>query len=120
MFVQFLIAALAATTVVATSSLVWYKMTSRPRPEPLTKVRDMVVSTEPGNNIAGILGVGSDSETQPINVASAASRVVSTAVNAVEEKARSTVVLGIAQQVMQEVAKLPEDQKASVKDVICK
>lgn len=120
MLLRYLLVFLSAAGVVAGASLVWPRLTNRPRPEPLTKVRDAVVSTQQGAKAAEILGVENDAAAEPINIASMASSAVSAAVNAVEDRARATVIKGIAEQVMGEVAKLPEEEKVSIKELICR
>lgn len=90
---QFIGVAIGASVFVSFASLAWPKVTSQPRPEVLTKVRDVVVQTEVGKGLEQVLGV-SLGET----VASGAAAVVDT----VTRSAKQSVIMRMFESLSEE------------------
>lgn len=116
---QFITAALAGSLVVATASLVWPLVSTTPLPPALQTVRSIVLQTPAGEEVSKVLGVSDPTTTIPINVpefvASKASEALGVAENAVRQSVTTTVITQLVTRFQQ----LPEDQKQTVRTVIC-
>jgi len=106
--------------VVAGTSLVWPKFTSYPRPEPLTQVRNMVLTTDIGKNIAQTLGVQDEQAIQPIDVGTVAGAAISSAAADVQQKASSAVTREIIVQIVKKIETLAPGEQQAIKEQICK
>lgn len=116
---QFFGAAIGASLVISLASLVWPKVTSEPRPEALTRVRDVVMHTQAGQGIAQALGVMDESTATPVSISS----VVTTGTNIVIDSVTKSAQHAVASRLMESVAKqfkdLSEEDKASFRAQIC-
>ena len=106
MGIQFIGVSVMTGVILALVSFLWPKVTNKPRPEALTKVRDIAVQTPLGREVENILGE------QTSNVSEAISSAASSAVNSVTSNAKQSVM-----QKMFNV--LSEDEKASFRADIC-
>jgi len=120
LILKFIIALASTLIIVAGASLVWPKITSYPRPEPLTQVRDMVVSTDIGKEIAQTLGVEDEKDVVPVDIKSVAGAAISSAAADVQEKAADAVTREIIIQVVKKIETLAPDQQQAIKEEICK
>lgn len=116
---QFIGAAIGATVFVSLTSLLWPKVTSEPRPEALTRVRDVVMQTQVGQGIAQTLGVTDEVGVEPVNVAD----LVTTGTNAALDTVTKTAQHAVASRLLESVAKqfneLSEEEKATFRAQIC-
>lgn len=120
MNIQFLAVLIGATVSIAGASLLWPKLTTEPRPKPLTEVRKVLMQTPVGQQAAGILGVTDEAAVTPINVSSVASTLVAGVVANVGQKTQEVVTRGAVQQLLRQVDQLPTDQKQQIQEALCK
>jgi len=116
---QFLVTLITTVAVVSGVSLVWPKLTNNPIPDPLTKVREMVLETDVGRQAAQTLGVSDINTIEPINISSVAGSVVSTVVSDTSEKIQEAATKEIIIQVVKKIETLEPDQQEEIKKVIC-
>lgn len=116
---QFIGAALGTSVVVTLASFLWPKVTREPRPEALTKVREVVLHTQVGQNLAQVLGVTNESAAEPVNI----SDVVTTGTNAVVDSVTRSAQHAVTSRILDSLGKqfndLPEEEKASFRAQIC-
>jgi hypothetical protein len=117
---KFIISLISTLVVVAGASLVWPKVTNYPRPEALTQVRNFVVTTDVGKNIAQTLGVQDETTVIPVNVGSVAGAAISSAAADVQQKASDAVTREILIQIVKKIETLAPDEQQSIKEQICK
>ena len=117
---QFIFVFIASGAAVAAASLLWPKFTATARPKPLQEIRDVVVQTPVGKNAAVILGVQDESSVKPVNVASAASSVVTNIITTIEKKSQEIVTRQVVEQLVRQVDQMPAEQKKQVQDAVCK
>jgi len=120
LILKFIISLVSTLTVVAGTSLVWPKLTNYPRPEPLTQVRNMVLTTDIGRNVAQKLGVQDEQAVVPVDVGSVAGSAISSAAANVQQKASDAVTREIILQIVKKIETLAPDQQESIKEQICK
>ncbi|MFH0749343.1 MAG: hypothetical protein V1917_00315 [Candidatus Gottesmanbacteria bacterium] len=116
---QFILTLATSVAVISGASLVWPKLTSKPIPEPLTKVREIVLQTDIGKQAAQTLGVSDTSLIEPINVSSVASEVVSNVVSNASQKVQDAATKEIIIQVVKKIESLHPEQQEEIKKVIC-
>ena len=117
---QFIFVFIAAGATAVAGSLLWPKFTATARPKPLQDVRDVVIQTQIGKNAATILGVQDESSVKPVNVASAASSVVTNIISTIEKKSQEIVTRQVVEQLVRQVDQMPAEQKKQVQEIICK
>ena len=120
LILKFIISLVSTLAVVAGTSLVWPKLTSYPRPEPLTQVRNMVLTTDIGRNVAQTLGVQDEQAVVPVDVGTVAGSAISSAAANVQQKAGDAVTREIILQIVKKIETLAPDQQESIKEQICK
>ena len=120
MGLQFFAVLLASTIALASGSLLWYKVTKSPRPEVLTKVRDVLLTTPVGKQAAGMLGVEDESKVEPINVSSVAGSIVSSVATSVEKQVQNVVVGQVVTQIAKQYDGFNSEQKKQLEELICK
>jgi len=101
--VQFILTLATTTIVVSGASLLWPKFTRNPSPEPLTKVREVVLQTDVGKQAAQILGVSDTQPVEPVNVSSVAGVVVSNVLTNVQEQVQDAATREIIIQVVKKL-----------------
>lgn len=116
---QFILTLATAAVVVSGASLVWPKVTSKTIPEPLTKVREMVLQTDFGKQAAATLGVSDTTLVEPINVSSVAGAVVSNVVSNASQQVQDAATKEIIIQVVKKIETLQPDQQEAIKKEIC-
>lgn len=117
--VTYIIVALAGAAVVAGASIAWPKLTTKPEPEVLNRVRDEVLATEVGQAGAKILGVEQVGN-KPFSFSDAASSVAGAITSSVEERVQTIVSEQVAAQVVKQYEQLPAAQQTHVTEIICK
>lgn len=116
---QFIGAAIGGSIVIVFASLIWPKVTSDPRPEALTKVRDMAIQTSAGQNLAQVLGVTEESGITPTSVGDIVTVGTNAAIDAVTKSAQHAVTTRILESLAKQFNDLPEDEKAAFRAEIC-
>jgi len=119
MVTRYFLVVLGTSVAVAGASLLWPKVTSRPRPETLGKVHDLVIKTDLGQRAAQILGV-EDESVEPVNVVSVASQFASTAIAGVVEKVQEAAVSQAMSALVNQYEQLPSEQKKELEQLICR
>lgn len=76
---QFIGAFVVGAVSIVGVSFLWPRVTTQPRPEVLTKVRDAVFQTETGWELANTLGVADETNAEPINIQEAAASAAQSA-----------------------------------------
>lgn len=116
---QFIGAAIGGSVVIAFASLIWPRISSDPRPTALTKVRDMVIETPAGVNLANVLGVADESAAEPINISDLVTTGTNAVINTVATTAQRTVTNRMLETLAGQFNGLPEEDKASFRAQIC-
>ncbi len=115
-----MIAFFVAVSSLAGGSLLWPRLTDRPRPKLLQDVHDMVLRTPAGQEAANVLGVSDEAHIVPINpgqiVASAANGVKT----AVSNRIQKVIVGNAVNQLSRQMNNLSPEQQEYVKEAICK
>lgn len=120
MGVQFFAVLLASAITLAGGSLLWYKVTKSPRPEILTKVHDVLLTSPVGKQAAGILGVEDESKVEPVNISSVAGSIASSVATSVEKQVQNVVVGQVVTQIAKQYDGLSLEQKKQLEELICK
>lgn len=116
---RFLLALTVAVTALGSGSLMWPRLTDRPRPALLQKVHDIVLQTPTGQNAAEVLGVSDEANVEPINVGQVIGGAVGRAKEAVQNRVRTVVVTNAVNQLNRQFDHLNDDQKTVVRQAIC-
>ena len=116
---QFIGAAIGGSVVVVFASLLWPRVTTQPRPEALTKVREMAIQTPAGLNLAQVLGVTDESGIQPTSINDVVTTGTNAAIDAVTKSAQHAVTTRILESLGKQFNDLPEDEKATFRAQIC-
>ncbi len=109
-----------AVVTVSGVAIAWPKFTSQPRPDPLTRVNDIVKNTPVGKNIAKVLGISDDMSTEPINIASVASSLTERIAQTVQDRASHIVVTQAVRQLAWQIDKLSAGDRQQVQELLCK
>lgn len=116
---QFIGAFLGASVVVVTLSLLWPKITRDPQPEPLRNVRDVVMETEAGQNLANVLGVIQDGSTEPVSLQGLAASAAQAVVSSVVTHTQQTVATKLLESLGQKFNELPVAEQERFRTMIC-
>lgn len=116
---QFILTLGTTLAVISGASLVWPKVTDAPSPEPLTKVREMVLQTDLGKQAAQRLGLTEDGAGETVNVSSVAGAVVTNVISGVGEKVQDAATKEIIIQVVRKIETLEPEQQQEIKKAIC-
>lgn len=116
---QFIGAAIGGSVVVVFASLLWPRVTSQPRPEALTKVREIAIQTPAGLNLAQVLGVTDESGIQPTSINDVVTTGTNAAIDTVTKSAQHAVTTRILETLGKQFNDLPEDEKATFRAQIC-
>lgn len=117
--VQYIGVALGASVFVSFASLVWPKLTSQPRPQPLTQVREVVIQTPLGAQVANVLGVTDEVNVTPVHVGTFVAEQANAAVVTVQKSAQRAVTSRVLHQLAGQFDQLPEDQKVEFQKLVC-
>lgn len=116
---RFIGVAIGAGAIMALTSLVWPRVTSQPRPEALTKVRENVLETQVGQGVANLLGVTDELGAEPININSAVTTGTSIVIDSMKKSAQHAVVSQVMESVVKQFNQFSEEDKASFRAQIC-
>ncbi len=120
MNIQFILTLVMGGATLAGASLVWPKLTDKPRPKPLDEIRKVVLKTPMGQQAATVLGVTNEETVEPINIASVAADVTNTVSTSVTNKAQEIVTRQAVEQLTRQIDQLPSEQKAQLQQIFCK
>lgn len=116
---QFIGAAIGASVAISVTSLVWPRVTREPRPEALSRVREVVMQTQVGQGVAQVLGVADEAVVQPLDVNSAVTSGATYVINSVTRSAQHAVTARLIESVAKQFNELSEEDKASFRAQIC-
>ena len=117
--IQYVAAALASAVVISITSLVWPKVTAQPRPKQLTKVREMVMQTQVGQNVAQVLGVTDEATVKPMSVSEFVQEQATAVVTNVADSAQHAVTSQVLIQLSKKFNELPHDEQEQFRALIC-
>ncbi len=117
--IKFVSALLIAGAFVVGVSLMWPRLTSQPRPEVLTQVRDFIVQTPQGYEAANVLGVSDERNVEPFDIRVTAQTIAYNIMNSLRERATDVVVTHAVRQLQKKYEELPPDQQAQLQQIIC-
>ncbi len=116
---QFIGAAIGASVAISVTSLVWPRVTREPRPEALSRVREVVMQTQVGQGVAQVLGVADEAVVQPLDVNSAVTSGATYIIDSVTKSAQHAVTARLIESVAKQFNELSEEDKASFRAQIC-
>jgi len=116
---NFIVALVTATVVVAGGSLAWPRLTNKPRPKIVNDVKNVVMTTSIGRQTANVLGVSDETHLTQVNLGQVASGAVGQVKKAVEDRVQEIVIGNAVNQLRQEFDKLSPDQKNQIQQIIC-
>ncbi len=116
---QFIGAAIGASLVMSVASLVWPLVTTQPRPEALTRVREVVLQTAAGQGVAQVLGVTDEQNAGPVNVQETITNGTNIVIDAVAKSAQHAVTARVLESLVKQFNGLSEEDKASLRAQIC-
>jgi hypothetical protein len=116
---QFLGAAIGATVIIAVISIAWPRLSADPRPEMLTKVREVVIETPPGRSFSEVLGVTDETGVTPVSVSTIITTGTNAAVDMVTKSTQKAVTEKILETLGSQFETLSEEEKASFRAKIC-
>jgi len=116
---RFIIVAIVSGSVVAGGSLLWPKFTNRPQPQQLLDVRQAVLGTSIGQQVALQLGI-TDKKEEPVNIASVAGNTVNTVIQQIQQTAQDTITREVIIQIVQKIESLNPNDQSFIKNAICK
>ncbi len=117
--IQYIAAALGSAVVISIASLVWPKVTTQPRPKQLTQVREIVMQTQAGKNMAEVLGVTDEATVKPMSVGEFVQEQASAMVSNVADSAQHAVTSQVLIQLSKKFSELPKDEQAQFRGLIC-
>ncbi len=118
-FIQYIAAALGSAVVISVASLVWPKVTAQPRPKQLTQVREIVMQTQVGQNIAQVLGVTDEAAVKPMSVGEFVQEQTTAVVSSAANSAQHAVTSQVLSQLAKKFTELPKDEQEQFKALIC-
>lgn len=116
---QFLGAAFGAFAVVSFISIAWPRLSSDPRPEALTRVREAVIETSPGRSLSEVLGVTDETAVSPVSINSLVASGTNAAIDMVTKSTQKAVTGKILETLGTQFETLSEEDKASFRAKIC-
>lgn len=116
---QFIGAVIGGSMVMVFTSLLWPRITSEPRPEALTKIREITIETSVGQNLAAVLGVTDEAGITPTNVNDVVTTGANVAIDAVTKSAQHAVTTRLMETFIKQFNDLSEDEKATFRAQIC-
>lgn len=116
---RFILALTIGVTALGSGSLMWPRLTDRPRPKALQSVHDLVLRTSVGQNAANVLGVTDEANVEPINIGSVVGGAVLGAKTAVQNRLRTMIVGNAVNQLNRQFENLSDDQKTFVRQALC-
>lgn len=117
--IQYVAAALGSAVVISIASLVWPKVTTQPRPKQLTQVREIVMQTQVGQNMAQVLGVTDEAAVKPMSVGEFVQEQATAVVSNVADSAQHAVTSQVLMQLAKKFNALPKDEQEQFRTLIC-
>lgn len=117
--IQYVAAALGSAVVISIASLVWPKVTAQPRPKQLTQVREMVMQTQVGQNMAQVLGVTDEDSVKPMSVGEFVQEQATAVVSNVADSAQHAVTSQVLVQLAKKFNELPKEEQDQFRALIC-
>ena len=117
--IQYVAAALGSAVVISIASLVWPKVTTQPRPKQLTQVREMVMQTQAGKNMAQVLGVTDEATVKPMSVGEFVQEQTAAVVSSVADSAQHAVTSQLLIQLSKKFSELPKAEQEQFRSLIC-
>lgn len=116
---QFIGATIGASVVISVMSLAWPRVTHEPRPEALSRVRELVIETQVGQGVAQVLGVADEAAIEPLDINSAVTSGATYVMDSVTRSAQHAVTARLIESVVKQFNSLSEEDKASFRAQIC-
>ena len=117
--IQYIAAAVGSAVVISVASLVWPKVTAQPRPKQLTQVREIVMQTQVGQNMAQVLGVTDEAAVKPTSVGEFVQEQATAVVSNVADSAQRAVTSQVLIQLSKKFTELPKDEQEQFRSLIC-
>lgn len=117
---HFMLALVVAVSSLGSGSLLWPRLTDRPRPKLLADVHDVVLATDVGRNAAVVLGVSDEANITPINLGEVAASAVNSVKGAIGGRIQKIIVGNAVNQLSRQMNNLSPEQKTLVEEAICK
>ena len=117
--IQYVAAAFGSAVVISVVSLVWPRVTAQPRPKQLTQVREMVMQTDVGKNMAQVLGVTDEGGIKPVSVGEFVAEQATVVVSNVASSAQQAVTSQVLSQLAKKFTELPKEEQEQFKALIC-
>lgn len=118
-FIQYIATAFGSAFVVSFVSLIWPRVTTQPRPQPLTQVREMVLQTEQGKRLAEVFGVSDESKVRTQSLGEFVSQQTNTVITNVADSSQRAVINQMLTQLADKFNQLPDDQKKQFQSLVC-
>lgn len=119
MIQSFLLLIMSVLTI-AGGSLVWPKLTDKPRPAPLEQIHQMVIKTRLGEQAAQVLGVSDEQQpVEPVNVTTFTNGIAQYAATTLEKRAQDVVITQALRQVVGQFDKLSPEQQGQIRAALC-
>jgi hypothetical protein len=100
--------------VAAALSLLWPRISPYPRPEPLTRLHNILVATPLGEHAAAVLGVSDEAHVVPITPQGFIQGVV----NTLEERLTDVVITHAVREIMARFSQLSPEEQTRILDAI--
>ncbi len=115
-----MLAFVVAVSSLGSGSLLWPRLTDRPRPKLLQDVHDIVLKTPMGQEAAQVLGVSDEASVTPINFGQVTASAVSGVKEAVRARIQKIIVGNAVNQLSRQMNNLSDEQRSFVEEAICK
>jgi len=116
---NFIIALTVGVTSLVGGSLVWPRLTTQERPRLLQEVHDKAIGTSLGQRAAAVLGVGDETNIQPISLGGVVYSLIDSAKAVVQKRAQTVIVGNAVNQLRSQFDKLSPDQKEQIQQALC-
>lgn len=119
MLFQFVGAAIGASIVMTFASFLWPKVTSEPRPEALTRMRDVVIHTTMGQRLADVLGVSDETQVTQVSIGDTVTYGTNAVIDTISKSAQRAVTAKLLETLGSQFNNLSEEDKIIFRTQIC-
>jgi len=119
MTLRFIVVAAGSAIVISAVSLLWPRLTNKPSPPTLTKVRKTVQQTPLGKQASDVLGIEENGTAEPLDVEEWVAAQGNAILSNITETTQKVVVTQVVKQIVNQIEKLPETEKEQVQQIIC-